>query len=30
VAFDAVHEDLDTCGLGHGWWANDYPDRHIR
>lgn len=27
AAFDAVHDDLDTCGLEHGWWANDYPSR---
>ena len=30
AAFDAMHEDLDTCGLAHGWWANDYPSRHAR
>ncbi len=30
AAFHAVHEDLDNCGLEHGWWGNDYPDRRIR
>ena len=26
-AFDAMQKDLDTCGLGHGFWADDFPDR---
>ncbi len=29
AAFDTVHEDLDTGGLEHGWWADDFPDRRI-
>jgi hypothetical protein len=27
AAFDAMHEDLDLCGLTHGWWADDFPER---
>lgn len=23
--FEVMHTDLDSCGLGHGWWADDYP-----
>lgn len=30
AAFDAMHDDLDSCGLEHGWWADDYPDRGFR
>ena len=26
AAFDAMHHDLDACGLAHGWWADDDPD----
>jgi len=30
AAFDAVHQELDVCGLEHGWWADDYPDRQAK